>query len=181
MIAFLANTGDQAAASGPGFPAFEMWHWASQAFWLILTFTVLYLVLSRTVLPRLGSTIERRGNTLASELDEAEKLNTQAREAEQALQVELARARNAARETAAQAQARMKEEIAEETRKVDEKINAKLADAEGRIAQLRDDAMSNVESVASEATESLLAQLGRRTEPDIVRSAVRSALDERQT
>ena len=60
------------------FPQFDFSTFPSQIFWLALSFGVLYLALSRSVLPKLGGIIEKRGDTIAHSLDEAAKLNDQA-------------------------------------------------------------------------------------------------------
>jgi len=109
------------------FPPFETWHFPSQLFWLAITFGGLFIILSQFILPKLGGTIEKRGDTIASSLDEAAKLNDQATEAQKALEIRLAEARASARETANAARSKIEEEIAGETRKVDEQIEAKLA------------------------------------------------------
>ena len=104
------------------FPAFDATYFPSQLFWLTITFAALYFVLSQMILPRLAGNLERRSDTIADDLDEAARLNEQAEEAKQALEVSLADARSRARETAAKAEAKMADEIAAESRKVDQQI-----------------------------------------------------------
>ena len=182
MLFILADAagayGDAAnGESAGGFPAFETQYWPSQIFWLIVTFAILYLVLSRMILPKISSTLERRGSTIASDLDEAASLNDKAREAEQALSVKLAEARARAHETAASARAEIEAEVAAETRKVDEQLAEQLAEAETKIAAMRTEAMTNVESIAAEAAEAMMARLGRPVSQDAALKAVKSALN----
>ncbi|NBC21000.1 MAG: hypothetical protein GVY06_08170 [Alphaproteobacteria bacterium] len=179
ILADAAGAYGEAANGDPagGFPAFETQYWPSQIFWLIVTFAVLYLALSRLVLPRISSILERRGSTVASDLDEAANLNDKAREAEQALSVRLSEARAKAHETASQARAEIESEIAEETRKVDEQIDKQLEQAEAKITAMRADAMANVETIATEAAEAMMAQLGRTVSSQEARKAVKSALN----
>ena len=159
------------------FPAFDATYFPSQLFWLTITFAALYFVLSQMILPRLAGNLERRSDTIADDLDEAARLNEQAEEAKQALEVSLADARSRARETAAKAEAKMADEIAAESRKVDQQIEQKLAAAEAHLTELRNDAMSNVESIASDTTQVILSRLGLSgtSEKDIA-SAVGRAL-----
>lgn len=164
------------AAEGGGFPAFEFWHWPSQIFWLLITFGALYLVLSRSILPKIGNTIERRGSQIASDLDEAATLNEQAEESARALELEMARARANARETAAAAHARIEEEIARETARVDAEIEADLEAAEARIAEMRAAAMANVEGIATETARAMVQRLGPAIDEDAARAAVRANL-----
>ena len=159
------------------FPPFETWHFPSQLFWLAITFGGLYLVLSRFILPKLGGTIEKRGDTIASALDEAAKLNDQATEAQKALELRLAEARASARETANEARAKIEAEIAAETRKVDQQIEAKLEAAEASIAETRAKALASVGDIAAEAAKSMTDRFGLNASAGDVSSAVSEALN----
>lgn len=160
-----------------GFPAFETQHWPGQIFWLIVTFAVLYLILSKVILPKISSTLERRSTRIASDLDEAASLNDKAKEAEQAQSVKLAEARSRAHETAASARDEIESEIAEATRKVDEEISNQLEEAEAKIADMRREAMTNVETVAADAAEAMMARLGHNVTRGDALDAVKSALN----
>ena len=83
-----------------------------------------------------------------------------------------------ARETADKARAKIDKEIGAETEKVDAEIDKKLAEAETRIAALRADAMKNVESIASDAAESVLGKFGSKAGKSDVTAAVKTALGE---
>ena len=73
-----------------GFPPFETETYAGQLLWLAITFVVLYTLLSRLVLPRLGGIIENRRAMIASDLDDAAAMKTRAEEAGSAYEKSLA-------------------------------------------------------------------------------------------
>ena len=174
LLAIAAETADK---GGVAFPPFETWHFPSQLFWLAITFGGLFIVLSRFILPKLGGTIEKRGDTIASSLDEAAKLSDQAQEAQNALEIRLAEARSSARETANAARAKIEEEIAAETRKVDEQIEQKLVAAEASIAETRAKALANVGEIAAEAARAMTGRFGVEAPADAVSNAVSKALN----
>ncbi len=178
-MSLIALAADAAANSGeaPVFPPFETWHFPSQLFWLTLLFGGLYIVLSRMILPRLSATMERRGDHIASDLDQAARLDEQAVEAQQALELRMAEARAKARETANEARAKMEDEIARDTAKVDADMDEKLAEAEARISELRAEAMANVESVATDAASAIAGRFGVKPSASDVTSAVKAALN----
>lgn len=176
ILSFMAGAADADKSGERIFPAFDTSYFPSQLFWWAVTFTILYLVLSNMILPRLSANLERRSDTIADDLDEAAKLNEQAQEAKQALEVSLAQARAKARETAAKAEAAMSEEIATETRKVDAVIEKKLEAAEVRINEVRAEAMASVQNVASEAASSILTKLGLSSGQGDVANAVQRAI-----
>lgn len=182
ILALAAETAHDAAGHGEEegvFPPFNPEVWESQAFWLLISFGLLYLLLSRMVLPRIGATIERRSSRIAADLDEAARLNDEAAAAQQALQVEMARARSEARETAAKAQAKIEAEIAERTAEADEEIEKKLAEAETTIADMRASAMAKVEDIASETAQAMAARFGAKISAADAKTAVRHAISGR--
>ena len=61
-----------------GMPQLDPKYWASQAFWLIVIFTALYLVLSNLFIPKIKESLDNRENKIKDDLDEAQKLNEKA-------------------------------------------------------------------------------------------------------
>lgn len=175
IIAFLAETASHGAEAA-AFPPFETWHMPSQLFWLAVLFTALYLALSRYILPKMSDTIEKRANRVASDLDEAARLNNQAIEAQKALELRLAQARAKARDTAEKAREKTEAELASETARVDADLAKKLETADARISKLRADAMSNVEQIAVDTADAMVTRLGVKASPADLKKAVSAAL-----
>ena len=169
---------DAAKDAGSAFPPFDPWHFPSQIFWLVVLFGSLYFIPSRFILPSIGNTLERRESTIASDLDEAARLNDEALDAQKAGEVSIAKAHAKARETADKARTKIDKELATETAKVDAEVDKKLAEAEARISELRADAMKNVESIAGDAAESVLSKFGSKAGKADISTAVKSALGE---
>lgn len=61
-----------------GLPQFNTSTFASQLFWLAISFTVLYFFFSKSSLPRLSATIEERMATIKSDIEHADKLSAEA-------------------------------------------------------------------------------------------------------
>ena len=160
FLSFAAPAAQGEAPGSAAFPPFDPWHFPSQLFWLVILFGGLYLVLSRFVLPKLGGVIEKRGDTIADALDEAARLDEQAKEARKQQELHLAEARAKARETADKARSKVEAEIAAENEKVDEQLTARLAEAETRIRKVRAEALSNVDSIAADTTQVMLGRFG---------------------
>lgn len=176
LIPFAAAGADAAQADSGVFPPLDTWHFPSQIFWTLLLFGFLYFVLSRFILPKLGSTIETRQSTLADDLDDAQRFSDEAVQAQKALEVRMAEARGKARETADAARAKIEAELSAETVKVDADINAKLEAADARINELRTAAMANVTEIAAETTQAITDKFGVKTNASAAKSAVDTAL-----
>ncbi|MDE0780003.1 MAG: F0F1 ATP synthase subunit B' [Alphaproteobacteria bacterium] len=153
---------------------------ASQVFWLVVSFVVLTLILWRVALPRISSTLENRQQRIDSDITRAEEIATEAEGVLSAYEEELTKARFSAQEELHKA---AEEAIAEtETRNnaLTEKLATNSDTAHQRIDGARKDAIANVsgmvEDIARQAVERLV-----ETTPDssAVASAVNAALGER--
>jgi F-type H+-transporting ATPase subunit b len=141
------------------FPPLQKEHFPSQLFWLAICFLALYVIVSRRILPRVGSILEARRQRIADDLAEAQRLKEGSDAAIAAHEKALAEARerahtlaNATREKAAAA--------AEARRKsVDAELHARIAEAEEAIATSRSAAMTNVRDIATGAAAEIVERL----------------------
>lgn len=146
-------------AAEAAFPPFDPTYFASQLFWLAISFALLYLLLSRFVLPRIGGAIEERRDRIADNLDAAADMKAQADETVKAYEKELADARARAAAVAAEAKADADKDIAEATREADAELDAKLDKSEQRIKASREQALAQVRTIAAEAAASVADRL----------------------
>ncbi|MEM7295736.1 MAG: F0F1 ATP synthase subunit B' [Pseudomonadota bacterium] len=149
----------------------------NQIFWLIITLVVIYLILSRVALPRIGGVLAERSGTIGNDLAVAEELRQQAVEAEAAYEKALAEARAEAQEIAAKAKAQIQGELAKQLAKADAEISAQLAESEAAIANIRASAVESVGTVARETAEALVVALGGTTDSKAVDAAVKGQIE----
>ena len=64
------------AAESGGMPQLNPEFWISQIFWLTITFGVLYLILSKIVLPKISDNLETRKSQVLENLEIAELIAT---------------------------------------------------------------------------------------------------------
>ena len=72
IIALFAIQNNLYAAEA-GMPQLNPKYWASQAFWLILVFTILYVSIARFYLPKIKNNLDNRENKIKDDLDDANK------------------------------------------------------------------------------------------------------------
>ena len=174
---------DQAAEygaehAGSAFPPFEASTFPSQVFWLVISFAILYLLLSRLILPKLGGIIEQRKDRIASDLDEASRMKSEADEALSATETQLAKARADARGKAEKTRADIDARIAEATSAKAAEIDERLAEAEERIEQMKAQHMAKVADISVSTTAAILAQLGMSSSDADVKAAVNKSVKE---
>ena len=76
------NTGTEVPKGEHGaFPPFQSESFASQLFWLVIAFVLLYVLMAKLALPRVGGIIESRKKHIDDDVAEAGKLKQQSDEA----------------------------------------------------------------------------------------------------
>jgi len=130
-------------------PQFDPSSFASQLFWLVVTFVLLYIVVSRFAIPRIGEVLDQRQKMVDDDLDRAQQLKAETEQAIAAYEKALTEARAQAHDVLRQAQ----EEASKKAEARNAEVNAKLAEqikqGEARIAKARDDAMAEVKEIAT--------------------------------
>ena len=141
------------------FPPFQKDTFASQLVSLVIAFAALYLIVSRIALPRVGSVLDQRQNTIDGDLSEAQKLKDDSDAALKAYESELAAARSRAQAISAETREKLNAASEAERKKLEAQLAVKLAEAEKTITATRETAMSNVRGIAADAAAAIVAQL----------------------
>jgi F-type H+-transporting ATPase subunit b len=157
-----------------GFPPFQKDTFASQLIWLAITFVLLYVVMARVALPRVGAIIDARRSRIEGDLATANRLKVSAGEAMTAYEKSLAEARNRAQTLAAETRDRLHAEAEKNRKALEEQLNIKLAAAEKTIATTKTQAMTNVRAIAIDAAGAIVARLTGSAPSD---GAVAGAVD----
>ncbi len=141
------------------FPPFDSTWFPSQLLWLTITFVILYYIMAKVIVPRIGGILEDRRDRIASDLDTAERLKQESEEAEAAYEKALAEARAKAFTIAETAREEAKVAADAQRAESEAALNKQLATAETRIAEIKSQALSDVGAIAAEATEAIVAML----------------------
>jgi F-type H+-transporting ATPase subunit b len=166
-----------AGEHGAGFPPFQKETFASQLLWLALVFVALYVVMSRVALPRIGSILEQRKARVDGDLAEAARLKSESDAAIAAYEQALADARNRAQALANQTREQAAAAAEAARKSLDAKLNERIATAEKSIAKTRATAMTNVQTIASDAAAAIVERLvGKAPAAPQVASAVADVL-----
>jgi F-type H+-transporting ATPase subunit b len=148
-----------ASEHGRGFPPFDATTFASQLFWFALTFILLYVLMSRVALPRIGTILEDRRKRIASDLADAQRSKEASDAAIVAHEKALAEARGRAQTLANETREKAAKAAEARRKEVDKKLHARIADAEKSIAATRSAAMTNVRGIANEAAAAIVERL----------------------
>ncbi len=158
-------------------PQLNFQDFAPQIFWLALTFALLYFLMSRIALPRVGNMLEERRGRIASDLAAAAKLREETEQAIGEYDKALSDAKASAQQIARKSREEMTADIERERAEIDRQIAAKTGDADKRVTALKELALGHIEEIATETAEALIARLlGKSVERSELQGAVKEAL-----
>lgn len=164
------------AEKAVGMPQLDFSTWPNQIFWLMVTLVVIYLVLSRIALPRIGAVLAERKGTITNDLAAAEELKLKAVQAEKTYNEALASARGEAAKIVAAAKADIQKDLDTAIAKADIDIAAKAAESEKTIGEIRAGAVDAITEVARDTAKELVAALGGTADAKTVTAAVAARL-----
>lgn len=146
-------------AGHSAFPPFQAEHFPSQLVWLTISFALLYALMAKVALPRIGAILAERSRVIGDELAAAERLKERSDAAHAAYERALADARARAQGIAGGTRERQAREAEELHKRLEAQLHERLAAAEQSIARTRTAAMGNVHAIAADAASAIVERL----------------------
>ncbi len=140
-------------------PQFDVTSFPSQIFWLVVTFVVLYFVMSKLVLPRVGTVLQDRQEKIAEDLDRAAQLRKDAEEITATYEAALADARAKAQVLYRETSDALAAGATKRQQEAGAAIAARIAEAEQRIGAARTEAMAQIKTVATDVAGAAIAKV----------------------
>tara|TARA_B100000780_G_scaffold259858_1_gene211178 strand:+ start:114 stop:689 length:576 start_codon:yes stop_codon:yes gene_type:complete len=146
-------------AAEVGMPQLDPTYWASQAFWLILIFTSLYLALSNLFIPKIKDNIDNRENKIKDDLDEAQKLKNLAEEKLKEYELSIENAKKEVQKIIFENKNKLNLEIQSKKKKFDKDIEIEIESAEKEIENLKKDSLKNISTISEEMASKVIEQI----------------------
>ena len=137
----------------------------SQFLWLAVALAFIFFVIARGMVPKIQSTVQSREAKIASDLEAARKARDEAEATEEEYRQRIDASRGEAMKLAQAAKQAGAKEAEERTQAIDTKVGEQIAKAEADIRKSLDKAMGEIEGIAVEATQQLVAKLTGKTVP----------------
>ncbi|OZA93788.1 MAG: ATPase [Erythrobacter sp. 34-65-8] len=151
--------------------------YASQIFWLLVFFGIVYFVIGRGMVPKVMATVADRDSQIAADLAAAEAARAQADAEEEAWRQRENANRAAAQATVGKAKAEAAVANEKKLAAAQARIDARVAEAEAAIAAARTSGLAEIEDVAVEAAQDIVHRLaGVKVTKPAAKSAVKEAM-----
>jgi len=151
--------------------------YASQIVSLLIVIAIIYFGIAKAMLPKIQDTIDARAKRVADDLAAADRAHERADKIEETYRTQINDARSDANGVTVEAKAKASAETEKRVAAAEEKLEAKLATAEASLAKARADALVEIEGMAVEATQDIIAKIsGGSVAEDETRTAVREVM-----
>ena len=159
LILVLSTIKTDLFAAGAGMPQLDPTYWASQAFWLILIFTTLYLALSNLFIPKIKDSIDNRENKIKDDLDEAQKLKNLAEQRLKEYGLSIESAKKEVQKIIFESKNKLNLEIQNKKKKFEEEMEVEIKNAEKEIEKLKKESLKNISTISEEMASKVIEQI----------------------
>jgi F-type H+-transporting ATPase subunit b len=163
-------------AAGAGMPQLDPTYWASQAFWLILIFTALYIALSNLFIPKIKNSIDSRENKIKDDLDEAQKLKNLAEQKLKEYDLSIENGKKEVQKIIFESKNKLNSEIQSKKKKIEKEIENEVRSAEKEIENLKENSLKNISTISEEIASEVIRQIsGEPMNQSSVKAAILEA------
>jgi F-type H+-transporting ATPase subunit b len=147
------------AAESGGMPQLNPEFWISQIFWLTITFGILYVVLSKLILPKISANLEIRKSQILDNIEAAEKQREESEIKIKEYEKIVQNSKNEAKNYFNQARAKVLKDINLKKEALDQELNKEIEKAESEIIVFKKKAPEKIKKIAIETSTDLIQQL----------------------
>ena len=156
-----------------GMPQLDPKFWASQAFWLILVFVILYISLSKFYLPKIKSNLDNRENKIKEDLENANKFKEQSEAKLKEYGLILDKAKKEVNKIHFDSKTALDRDIQSKKEVIEKEIEKEILKAQKEISELKKNSISSIQNISENITANIIENIsGDKLNESSVKSAV---------
>jgi len=159
IFGFLTTSEVYLLAAEAGMPQLDPTYWASQGFWLILIFTLLYLALSKLFIPKIKNSIDDRENRIKDDLDEAQKLKEVAEAKLKEYEISIENAKKDVQKILFESKNKLNSDIQIKKKTFEKQIETEIKNAEKEIESFKKDSLESISKISEEITSKIIENI----------------------
>ncbi|WP_075502358.1 hypothetical protein [Candidatus Pelagibacter communis] len=147
------------AGESGGMPQLNPEFWASQIFWLTITFGILYVVLSKLILPKISANLESRKSQISDNIEAADRQRNESEEKLKEYEDIILKSKAEAKNIFNEAREKALKDINSKNEILDKQINEEIKKAEDEINELKKGAPVKINKIAIEMSSEIIKKL----------------------
>ncbi len=146
-------------AAEAGMPQLDPKYWASQAFWLILVFSILYLSIAKFYLPKIKKNLDNRENKIKEDLDEANKMKSLSEKKLKEYNVILENSKKEVTKILLEAKNTLDKNIQTKKETIEKDIENQLTKAQKEILELKTSSINSINIISQEISSNIIEKM----------------------
>ena len=158
LIALIAINTNLCAAEA-GMPQLDPTYWASQSFWLILVFTILYISISKLYLPKIKDNLDDRENKIKEDLENANKFKEQSEVKIREYEVILENAKKEVAKIHFESKNVLNKDIQSKKDTIEKEIEKEIFKAQKEISEFKKNSISSIQSISGSIVSNIIENI----------------------
>ena len=158
FIVSLAINRDLYAAEA-GMPQLDPTYWASQAFWLILVFTILYIAISKIYLPKIKGNLDNRENKIKEDLDNANKFKVQSEAKFKEYELIMENAKKEVSKIHLDSKNILNKDIQSKKETIEKEIDKEILKAQKEILEIKKNSISSIQNISENIAANIIENI----------------------
>ena len=146
-------------AAEAGMPQLDPTYWASQAFWLILVFTILYISISKFYLPKIRENLNNRENKIKEDLEFAYKFKEKSEAKLKEYELILENAKKEVSKIHFESKNNLDKDIQSKKEKIEKEIEKEILEAQKKITELKKNSISSIQIISENIASNIIENL----------------------
>ncbi len=172
FIALLAIQNDLFAAEA-GMPQLDPKYWASQAFWLILVFTILYISIAKFYLPKIKNNLDNRENRIKNDLEDANKFKELSESKLKEYEKILENAKKEVIKIHIESKNTLDKDIKTKKETIEKEIEKEIIKAQKEISDLKKNSITDIQKISENIASNIIESIsGDKLNENSIKAAV---------
>jgi F-type H+-transporting ATPase subunit b len=172
ILAILAIHNDLIAAEA-GMPQLDPTYWASQAFWLTLVFTILYISIAKFYLPKIKNNLDNRENKIKEDLDAANRFKDLSELKLKEYEKILENSKKEVIKIHFDSKNKLDKDIQTKKDLMDKEIEAEIIKAQKDIVELKKNSITDIQNISKDLASNIIESIsGDKLNESSIKAAV---------
>ena len=169
----LAGINTNLYSAEAGMPQLDPKYWASQPFWLVLVFIILYISISKFYLPKIKSNLDNRENKIKEDLENANKFKEQSEERLNEYKIIIENAKKEVTKIHFESKNLLNKDIQTKKEAIEKDIEEEILKAQKEISDLKQNSIASIQNISENIAATIIENIsGDKLNESSIKAAV---------
>ena len=159
VILVLSTISTNLFAAEAGMPQLDPKYWASQAFWLILVFSILYISIAKFYLPKIKKNLDDRENKIKEDLEEANKMKSLSEKKLNEYNIILENSKKEVSKILLESENALNKNIQSKKEVMEKEIENQITKAQKEILELKKNSVKSINIISQEISSNIIEKM----------------------